>query len=581
MLERSACESMEAETPEERRKRKNDRERERRRKNKEKINEKDRERKRLKKQSMTGEEKDAINAKDRARKRLKKESMAGEEKDAINAKERQRERLKKESMTDEERSTQRRLRSEKDRERRMRGKDMINAKERQRKRKKRKLDNMSEEERVIRLEKEAKRRRTSRINISVSAGKSPRCLATKSALDYVLQNYNPQPDTMISHRKCPPVMEGIVSHLNKYYLTWKSDLKLVKQNVWRIYFRNQFGQTKYKRIQNHPNTATHRSIYIQKRLDEPKEVGLGRQLRKKPLCGNPLGNDYSKLVSHTTIQLHGINRIIYCSDNLHSNWHGSMDISDVSNTNILMDHVGIKHQEICHENSGQTGLSKHEDIVVAFQHASIFSKLERSLSVQASMWGMTRFEHDLTKHLLLHGGVKDTVRMNGKINPNKEAFSYRAQFGFGRIQPAAYGLNWHLENTIMPSVSTKHFLDMPNSLRQALMVIFEHTTEFTRKHDKKVFSNIKRNQKCAGYLNNLLGFPGSKSLFEYYDIVLSHNTILRKHCDQKNCHRHGYNKCCVYSFFHNLENIEYKVSIVMTTRTTIGSAFERYQNKMV
>ena len=501
-------------------------------------------------------------------------------KDSINAKERQRKRLKKESMADRERSTKRRLKSEKDREIRMRGKDMINAKERQRKRKKRKLDNMSEEERVIQLEKEAKRRRTSRINIS--AGKSPRrCLATKSALDYVLQNYNPQPDTMISHRKCPPVMEGIVSHLNKYYLTRKSDLKLVKQNVWRIYFRNQFGQTKYKRIQNHPDTATHRSIYIQKRLDEPKEVGLGRQLRKKPLCGNPLGNDYSKLVSHTTIQLHGINRIIYCSDNLHSNWHGSMDISDVSNTNILMDHVGIKHQEICHEKSGQTGLSKHEDIVVAFQHASIFSKLERSLSVQASMWGMTRFEHDLTEHLLMHGGVKDTVRMNGKINPNKEAFSYRAQFGFGRIQPAADGLNWHLENTIMPSVSTKHFLDMPNSLRQALMVIFEHTTEFTRKHDKKVFSNIKRNQKCAGYLNNLLGFPGSKSLFEYYDIVLSHNTILRKHCDQKNCHRHGYNKCCVYSFFHNLENIEYKVSIVMTTRTTIGSAFERYQNKMV
>ena len=63
--------------------------------------------------------------------------------------------------------------------------------------------------------------------------------------------------------------------------------------------------------------------------------------------------------------------------------------------------------------------------------------------------------------------------------------------------------------------------------------------------------------------------------FEYYDILLSRNTVLLKHIDSKNDHRPGYNFCVVYSFFQVIEKLEYNVSIIMTTRSDVGAAIEK------
>jgi hypothetical protein len=62
-----------------------------------------------------------------------------------------------------------------------------------------------------------------------------------------------------------------------------------------------------------------------------------------------------------------------------------------------------------------------------------------------------------------------------------------------------------------------------------------------------------------------MGYPDAKAKFEYYDMVISRNTTLPKHIDGKNDHRLGYNHCVVYTFYHELEGIEYKASIIMTT----------------
>ena len=72
-----------------------------------------------------------------------------------------------------------------------------------------------------------------------------------------------------------------------------------------------------------------------------------------------------------------------------------------------------------------------------------------------------------------------------------------------------------------------------------------------------------------------MGFELATMQFEYYDIVITRNTVLPKHIDQKNDHRVGYNFCAVYSYYHIIDGLEYKVSIIMTTRTTLGSALTK------
>ena len=125
----------------------------------------------------------------------------------------------------------------------------------------------------------------------------------------------------------------------------------------------------------------------------------------------------------------------------------------------------------------------------------------------------------------------------------------------------------------MPFLRTKPFTNLPQSIKAQLMILFSAASKFTQYHHTDTFSNPDRNKHCAGYLNSSMGYPKSNSLFEFFDIVVFRNTILRKHCDHRNCHRLGYNYCCVYSFFPTVNNIEYRVSVIMTTRTTVGCAF--------
>ena len=85
--------------------------------------------------------------------------------------------------------------------------------------------------------------------------------------------------------------------------------------------------------------------------------------------------------------------------------------------------------------------------------------------------------------------------------------------------------------------------------------------------------NIRK--ACAKKLNEEMSLPRASMEFEYYHIVLTRNVVLPKHIDMKNDHREGYNYCVVYSFFHVINNLEYKVSIIMTSRVSLGVALEK------
>ena len=188
---------------------------------------------------------------------------------------------------------------------------------------------------------------------------------------------------------------------------------------------------------------------------------------------------------------------------------------------------------------------------------------------------LAHFEYSLGSHILSCGKTHDVVRCNGSLDSTQGSVNIRIRFGFGRIQKAEHGINLLVNGATFPGVNVKSFESIPSALKDQLTILFQDSTHITKSWIKDSFHNDARNAKCAGHLNSLMGYPKSTSLFEYFDVILCRNTIIRKHCDLKNDHRKGYNICTVYSYFVMLNGEEYKVSVIMTIRTTVGSACDK------
>ena len=401
-----------------------------------------------------------------------------------------------------------------------------------------------------------------------------RSLATQHAIGEIHQRLQFYSGVSLSISKSPPFMYELVKHYNQNYLSGCKDLKLNQRSLWRIYFRSLTQEEKSHLVLQGPSIS-HKAVYIQKRYNEPDEPVDGVQKRKQAACTSPIGSDYSKLKEVITIDQSNSSRLQYLCCNLHSNYHGSMDTTHIEPHNCFYQAAGIKHKVISHHKTGPyKGISSDKDITVAFETSTYFRNLETTLLGRQFCGGLDSFELNLAKDLLKHG-VRDKIRLKGKIIYNQQAVSRRITFGFGRIQKDSYQLNWNLNTTTMPGANTALFNTLPFKSKEQLVILFEKATKFCLLWNKESFPDHERNLRCAGYLNSQMGFPSSKSLFEFFDIVISRNKVLKKHIDVKNCHRPGYNICCVYSYYTTVNEEEYKVSIIMTTRTTVGSAFTK------
>ena len=95
-------------------------------------------------------------------------------------------------------------------------------------------------------------------------------------------------------------------------------------------------------------------------------------------------------------------------------------------------------------------------------------------------------------------------------------------------------------------------------------------------HGPKAMRDQERNRIFSHCLCKELGWWKTHAPFEYYDIqIMSSGVRLHRHMDYKNDSRDGYDQTVVYSFFRTLSNVEYKVSIVMTSRCHAGAFMER------
>ena len=390
--------------------------------------------------------------------------------------------------------------------------------------------------------------------------------AARRSIEEYLPLHRPRAGEVCSPHRIPLALVSIVAHINRHYLILPSDRPLIPLTMWRLLYRIIFGNLQ---VQPKIPSLSHQAIYVQTRHDKPCEIQLGRQKRMNAMCKNQIGEDFSLLKSNTTIVQEGGHPLMYCVSDLHVRYHGSVDVDALPHRRVIFDFVGIDHSEISHKTAGRAGVGSSDHLFVAFHNSKIFGKLQAKLIPRG---GLLRFQHELTKHLLL-GGVRDEERMSGTIDNSSPAYNIRCRFGFGRVQRASPD-TWYIGSFKMPTLNVKSFNLMSPYLRIQLMTVIESGQQFVSQHFKSSFSNSGRNSMFAGRLNKAMGFPRSIAKFEYYDIVLSRNTILTKHVDHKNDHRIGYNYCVVFSFFHTIDNVEYRVSIVMTTRSTAGCRYD-------
>jgi len=125
-----------------------------------------------------------------------------------------------------------------------------------------------------------------------------RSLATIHTVSKIRQRLHRVAGVPLSVFKSPPFIAELVRHYNSTFLSGKSDLKLDRHNLWRIFFRREYGRELHFLPQ--VLSVSHKAIYIQKRYIQSDAPVVGQQKRKKGslqvshwfrLCQNKEGNN--------------------------------------------------------------------------------------------------------------------------------------------------------------------------------------------------------------------------------------------------------------------------------------------------
>jgi hypothetical protein len=134
----------------------------------------------------------------------------------------------------------------------------------------------------------------------------------------------------------------------------------------------------------------------------------------------------------------------------------------------------------------------------------------------------------------------------------------------------------------VPLLNIKYLEKMPEDLQIQLGRILTFgqacLDSYHQKDKVKPFADEFRNTLFGNYLHS--SFPQecmSSFRWEYIHISVKHyEALLPKHMDYSNDSRKGYNHCVVYSFTID----EFRISVIMTSRRSCGSASDRIKEIM-
>ena len=386
------------------------------------------------------------------------------------------------------------------------------------------------------------------------------------------------PEAIQTAKPCDPrvrLHHAAVSVLAIYTTNMKSSRKTSLPKLVAIY-NNMFligpndKQLCVSALRYHLKEMTTRQItdvqylYFHQMKTKRHSLRMGIPFHKKNR--SQFGEDVKSIHKQIEIHQHSL-PILYSSPKLHQRPHGTAFERDIS----LSQHTIAKHNiknasidvNVADDNSG---IVQKEDIVVAFEHSTIINAINLNMR-----GGLQRFRQNMFAYMISRTKT-DVVRVGSKTKNDPNPTNIRARFGYNQIQPPTHHSHWMLKGEKMPSYNVQDFLDMSEELRHDLIKLAEGAQRFLSDHYRSPMRDHDRTKFCAKRLNAAMGFSTSTSKFEYFDIVLSQNAVLKKHMDYKNDSRLGYDHCVVYSFF--CDN-NYRIAVIMTTRRDVGAALSR------
>ena len=134
----------------------------------------------------------------------------------------------------------------------------------------------------------------------------------------------------------------------------------------------------------------------------------------------------------------------------------------------------------------------------------------------------------------------------------------------------------------MPSCAYKQFTAMPEDLREMIFKVLSIADEYVLSKHEDAFPDELRYNLFGKWLRGFLECKPTDPMFrwEYIDILITANSKLCRHMDHVDDDTDGYDYNCVHSFNYSLDGVDYKVSIIMTTRDRLARAMDKIRPKL-
>eukprot|EP00980_Cylindrotheca_fusiformis_P023778 scaffold10972_cov59-Cylindrotheca_fusiformis.AAC.1 len=282
--------------------------------------------------------------------------------------------------------------------------------------------------------------------------------------------------------------------------------------------------------------------------------------------------------------------MFYCVRNLHQKPHGLAMQENWNAATISLDKANVAHKEV--GDHWKTNKYFDENLKLLYSGSGLMAWFLRQQQENCRPALDKKWLKDFVIEHGISNGSRD-VADEGKTNK-------RVGIGFGQNQKNENSLQLKCAVPDMATcvVENEDDLKMPtlNTTKLDLMLqkapqVVEALAEilgfsqrclesFYQKDETRPFSNEFRSKTFGNRLHSHF-FPdeaaaseGPSFDWEYIDITVKNSADLPRHMDYMNDSRVGYNHCAVYSFIID----EYRVSIIMTTRCSVGSCADRLQH---
>lgn len=246
---------------------------------------------------------------------------------------------------------------------------------------------------------------------------------------------------------------------------------------------------------------------------------------------------------------------VYVCNKLHIIKHGDAATKDSMNSSNDV-------VRIC--DSKEERVSAVGPMRVYFNHSGMVQGLEQDHP------NIAQFHQSLFEYLF--------AKYNPKRKEKRDSGGFRDHFGINQIQNAIidpipqYYTDGGNHSHQLPHCCLRTFNEMNAELKSGMLNLLGY---FDKKFNKDRCKDSKRSE-IVRQIFQAAGLKGYDMDWEYIDIsIRSWTDTLEEHTDTKNDRRSGYDHAAVYSYLVKKNNNIFRVVIVMTFRTDLGSVMDR------